>query len=297
MGKVLHPAPELEELIDSMAQWRLLGSGFSFTEGPVWNPRDGGFLVFSDIPGDARWRWSEQGGMSLLARPTGHANGLAYEADGSLLVCEHDTSSLVRMRPDGRRETIASHYQGAALNSPNDVIARSDGSIFFTDPDYGREGRPCELDFHGVYRVPPGGGDPLLIVAEDEFNQPNGLCFSPDEGTLYIDDRTCLKAFDVASDGSLSSARVLQDDMHSDEVPGTGNPDGMKCDERGTIWCTARDGVWVISPAGALLGILVTPEPPGNLAWGGADGRELFVMTTSTVHSIRTRVAPAASPR
>jgi gluconolactonase len=160
----------LDQLIDKDQEFRQLGSGFLFTEGPAWNTA-GNYLVFSDIPGDARWRWSEQGGMELVARPTFKGNGMVYERDGSLLVCEQVTSCLIRIRPDDLRQVVAFHYQGKYLNSPNDVVVRgSDGSVYFTDPNYGRwpvavgVARECELDFQGVFRVPPGGGDVELLV-------------------------------------------------------------------------------------------------------------------------------------
>jgi len=199
----------LDKLIDRDQDFRLLGTGFGFTEGPAWNT-PGNYLVFSDIPGDRRWRWSEQGGMELVAWPTYKGNGMAYEPDGSLLVCEQVTSSLIRIRPDGLRQVVAFHYQGKYLNSPNDVIVRSDGNIYFTDPNYGRwpvavgVARECELDFQGVFRVPPGGGDAELVVAEKEFEQPNGLCFSPDESILYVNDRqnpTCASTAGGATSG------------------------------------------------------------------------------------------------
>src|SRR5215468_10157534 len=191
----------LDKLIDRDQDLRLLGTGFGFTEGPAWNT-PGNYLVFSDIPGDRRWRWSEQRGMELMAWPTYKGNGMAYEPDGSLLVCEQVTSSLIRIRPDGLRQVVACHYGGKYLNSPNDVVVRSDGSIYFTDPNYGRwdcwvgVGRKCDLDFQGVFRVPPGGGDLQLVVDPGEFSQPNGLAFSPDESVLYVDDMNDLKAFD-----------------------------------------------------------------------------------------------------
>lgn len=291
----------LDKLIDRDQDFRLLGTGFGFTEGPAWHT-SGNYLMFSDIPGDKRWRWSEQRGMELVAWPTYKGNGMVYEPDGSLLVCEQVTSSLIRIRSDGLREVVAFHYQGKYLNSPNDVIVRSDGSIYFTDPNYGRwpvavgVGRECELDFQGVYRVPPGGGDVELVVAEKEFEQPNGLCFSPDETILYINDRQDLKAYDVAPDGSLSNVRVVRDQMGSTEVPGNGNPDGMECDALGNIWCTARGGVWVIAPSGELLGIIETPEVAGSLVWGGEGMRSLFVCTSTTMRAIRTKVGPAPLP-
>jgi gluconolactonase len=301
MVSLAEHTPALEALIDPGSELRQLGSGFQFTEGPVWN-KTGRFLLFSDIPADSRWRWSEERGMELVAHPTFKANGMVYEPDGSLLVCEHVTSCLVRLRPSGERQLVAYHYQGKYLNSPNDVITRSDGSIYFTDPTYGRfpgrvgVGRDPELDFRGVYRVPPGGGDLELVVEKGQFDQPNGLCFSPDERVLYVDDRDDIKAFDVAPDGSLSGGRIFCDHMGSGELPGRGNPDGMKCDARGNVWCTARGGVWVVAPDGQLLGILETPEVAANLAWGGPDWRWLFVMASTTVHMVETKVASAPLP-
>jgi gluconolactonase len=301
MLSIARPTDVLEELIDPDQDFRELGSGFTFTEGPAWNTWEN-YLVFSDIPGDARWRWSEAGGMELVLKPTFKGNGLVYEADGSLLVCEQISSCLTRFKPDGDRQLVAYHYKGRYLNSPNDVIVRSDGGIYFSDPNYGRWpvavglARECDLDFQGVFLVPPGGGDVELVVEEKEFEQPNGLCLSPDEGVLYINDRQNLKAFDVAPDGSLSNCRIVEDGMGSVDIPGTGNPDGMKCDARGNVWCTARDGIWVIDPAGEVLGIVATPEVAGSLVWGGEDLRSLFVCTTTTVQQIRTKVAPAPIP-
>jgi gluconolactonase len=301
MVSLTHAQSALEELIDPDAELRQLGSGFQFTEGPAWS-KAGGFLVFSDIPADARWRWSEAGGMERIAHPTFKGNGMVYEPDGSLLVCEHVSSSVVRLKPSGERQLVAFHYRGNYLNSPNDVVTRSDGSIYFSDPTYGRfpgrvgVGREPELDFRGVYRVPPGGGELELVVPEDEFEQPNGLAFSPDESLLYVDDRDGIKAFDVAPDGSLSGARVFCDHMGSGGQPGAGNPDGMKVDERGNVWCTGRGGVWVIAPDGELLGILETPEVTANLAWGGPSLRWLFLTSSTTVHMVETKVASAPLP-
>jgi gluconolactonase len=291
----------LDELIDPGAELRQIGTGFKFTEGPAWNVADQS-LLFSDIRDDARWRWSSERGMELVMRPNFKGNGMVFEPDGSLLVCEQVTSAVARVRPNGDHQMVAFHYRGKYLNSPNDIVTRSDGSIYFTDPNYGRwpvavgVGRDCELDFQGVFRVPPGGGDTELVVDEAEFEQPNGLCFSPDESILYVNDRQNLKAFDVAEDGTLSNRRLIQDNMSSNAGPGMGNPDGMKCDELGNVWCTARGGVWVLKPDGEVLGIIETPEVAGNLCWGGQDLRTLFVCTTSTMHMVETKVASAHLP-
>jgi gluconolactonase len=296
-----HIPETLDDLIDPSTELEVLADGFRFSEGPSWHPGKQE-LVFSDIPDDSRWTWSEASGLQLVERPNYMGNGTVYEVGGGLLVCEQVTSSLIRVRPDGLREVAAFHYEGKYINSPNDVVVHSDGSIYFTDPNYGRwdcavgVGRKFELDFQGVFRVPPGCGPLQLVVDKGEFEQPNGLAFSPDESVLYIDDRTNLKAFDVADEGSLTNGRILQDDMGCEDTVGTGNPDGLKIDELGNIWCTARDGVWVITPDGILRGIISTPEVSGNLVWGGPDLRDLYITMTSKIVRMRTKVAAAPLP-
>ncbi len=293
----------LAELIDPAAELTCIGRGYEFTEGPVWHPRER-CLYFSDIPGDTRWRYSDERGLEVAARPTFKGNGMALDVEGNLLVCEQVSSCLVRFRAGGERELVAFHYQGRYLNSPNDVVVRaSDGAIYFTDPDYGRwnDWIGCErnrlLGFRGLYRVPHVGGDVELLVAEDEFDQPNGLCFSPDESILYVNDsgRCQVKAFDVAADGSLSNGRVLIDGVGTG-VPREGNVDGMECDERGNVWVTGPGGVWVLTPDGERIGVVETPEVCGSLCWGGADLRTLYLMTSTSVHAVRTLVGPAPLP-
>ena len=249
---------KLGRLVDENVEVEQLATGFTFTEGPIWNPQ-GQFLLFSDMPGDTRRRWDEQGGVQVVASPSNKGNGMTLDASGRLLVCEHSTSSLVRMNPDGTgsgREVLASHYEGQELNSPNDVCIDSDGSIWFSDPWYGRMPvfgveRERELGWQGVFRIPPGGGDPQLVVGKDEYEQPNGLCFSPDESLLYINDtpRALIKVYDVGADGSLSNGRLFFEGIGSGVIE-EGIPDGMKCDEQGNIWVTGPGGVWVISPDG-----------------------------------------------
>jgi gluconolactonase len=278
-----------------------IGSGFTFTEGPIWNA-EGEFLLFSDMPGDVRRRWSEADGVSEVMRPANKCNGMVYDADGNLLVCEHSTSSLVRERPGAERETIASHFRGKELNSPNDVITRSDGTIYFSDPTYGRVPvfgveRDVELGFQGVYMIPAGGGDLELVVEEDEFEMPNGLCFSPDESLLYVNDtpNALVRVYDVAADGSLSGGRLFIDGV-GDGVIENGVVDGMKCDERGNIWVSGPGGVWVIGPDGEHITTVEVPENIGNLAWGGADWKTLFIAASTSVYRIQTEVASARLP-
>lgn len=291
----------LRELLDEAAEVERVATGFTFTEGPIWSAEERA-LYFSDMPGDVRRRWSEQDGVREIRSPSNKCNGMTYDAEGNLLVCEHVTSSLVRERPDGTRETIASHFEGKELNSPNDVIVKSDGSIYFSDPWYGRmpvfgEERERELGFQGVYRIPPGNGELELLVDRDEFDQPNGLCFSPDESLLYINDtpRAHIKVFDAHDDGSISNGRMFFEGIGSGVIE-EGIPDGMKCDERGNIWVTGPGGVWVISPQGEHLGTIEVPENVGNITWGGDDWKTLYMPSTTCLYRIRTKVGPAPQP-
>ena len=295
---------KLAELVDPGAEVERVATGFTFTEGPIWNHADG-FLLFSDMPGDVRRRWSESGGVEEVMNPSNKGNGMVYDAEGNLLVCEHVTSSLVRERPDGTRETLATHYKGKELNSPNDVCVRSDGTIYFSDPWYGRMPgfgleRDRDLGFQGVYMLRPGfapGDEPELAVAEDEFEMPNGLCFSPDESLMYINDtpRAHIKVFDVAADGTLSNGRMFFEGIGSGVIE-EGIPDGMKIDERGNVWVTGPRGVWVISPEGEHLGVVEVPENTGNMAWGDEDWKSLYIPSSTSLYRIRTKVGPARLP-
>jgi gluconolactonase len=293
-------APEFEALIDRNEPVRSLATGFKFTEGPIWHPTEH-YLLFSDMPGDVRRRWDADRGVQEVRRPANKCNGMTYDADLNLIVCEHATSSLIRETPDGGREVLASHFEGQELNSPNDVCVRSDGSIYFSDPWYGRMPvygveRRRELGWQGVFRLPPGGGGPQLVVPRYDFAMPNGLCFSPDERLLYINDseRGVIRVYDVAPDGTLRRGRILADGLLSRQEPGI--PDGMKCDERGNIWCTGPGGIWVFAPTGTLLGRIAVPEVVGNLHWGGADFRTLFLAASTSVYTVRTRVGPHLEP-
>jgi gluconolactonase len=295
---------KLTALVDPNVEVEQLGTGFVFTEGPIWHPTDH-HLLFSDMPGDTRRKWSEAGGVEEVMTPSFKCNGMTYDADLNLIVCEHVTSSLIRERPDGRRENLAYHWQGKYLNSPNDVCVRSDGTIYFSDPWYGRFPgfgieRKRELGWQGVFRIPPGGGqDELQLAApEDEFDMPNGLCFSPDESLLYVNDtpRAHIKVFDVAADGSLSNRRMFAENIGDGDLAKGGLVDGMKCDERGNIWVTGPSGVWVISPEGEHLGTVEIPESVGNLAFGGPDWNWLFVPASSSLYRVKTKVAGRAEP-
>jgi gluconolactonase len=289
---------EFSELIELDAPVERLAGGFTFTEGPIWHPGDQ-FLLFSDMPADVRRRYDENG-VREVKRPSNKCNGMTYDAELGLVVCEHATSSLIRER-DGRREVLASHFDGKELNSPNDVCVRSDGSIYFSDPWYGRMPiygveRPRQLGFQGVYRVPPGGGEPQLLVDRNLFEQPNGLCFSPDERLLYVNDtvRALIRVFDVRPDGTLGPDRIFASGIRSELEPGV--PDGMKCDSAGNIWVTAPGGIWVYARSGALLGKVRVPELVANLHWGKSDWQTLFMCATTSLYAVRTKIGPRVEP-
>ena len=283
-------------LVDANAEVEVIGSGFNFTEGPIWHPRDH-YLLFSDMPGDVRRRWQD-GEVTEVRRPADKCNGMTYDADLNLIVCEHSTSKVMRERPDGGRETVASHYEGVELNSPNDVVVRADGTIYFSDPWYGRMPgfgleRPRELGWQGVFRVAPGAdGATQLCADRDTFDQPNGLCFSPDESLLYINDTThaLVRVYSVNADGSLEGGDVFADGLSDEDVAGV--PDGMKCDEQGNIWVTGPGGVWVFDPDANHLGVVEIDEVVANLHWGGPDFHTLFFASSSSVRSLRTIVGP-----
>lgn len=287
------------ELMDEHTPVNQIGTGFVFTEGPIWHPTDH-YLLFSDMPGDVRRKWTPDTGAQEYLRPSNKGNGMTYDAELNLLVCEHATSSVARFRPDGTREVLASHFEGKELNSPNDIVVRSDGAIFFTDPTYGRMEhfgvpRPLQQGFQGVYMLPPGhrpGDEAVLVSDRYMFTQPNGLCFSPCERWLWVNDteQANIRMFDVGADGRLRNGRVFASGI-KDPVK-AGVPDGMKADINGNVWVTAPGGVWVYSFEGLLIGKVEVPEMVANLHWGGEDWQTLFMCACTSVYSVRTKVRP-----
>jgi gluconolactonase len=255
-----------------------------------------GSLHFSDMPGDKRRRWHPVEGVQVLRDPSNKCNGMTRDNDDNLIVCEHVTSSVVRERPDGTRETLATHWDDKELNSPNDVIVASDGSIIFTDPTYGRMPgfgleRPQDLDFQGVYRLPADGGHLQLLI--DDFEQPNGLCFTPDESQLYINDtvRAHIRVFDVGPGHALSNGRVFAENIGTGDLASGELVDGMKLDERGNVYVTGPKGVWIFAPDGEHLGVIEVPENVGNVNWGDDDWRSLFIPASTSVYRVRMKVA------
>jgi gluconolactonase len=259
---------KLYELISPDAQLEPLADGYGFLEGFVWD-KAAGALNFSDITKNRRGRWvAATRTAEITMEPSNISNGLAYDEAGNLLVCEHATSSVVRETPDGQRTTLASHYDGKELNSPNDIVVAPGGAIYFTDPPYGRfpgwgVEREQDMDYQGVFMITPAGELKLLVK---DFEGPNGLCFSPDNKTLFINDsaRAHIRAFDLADDGTLTNDRMYAENIGKGD-PAEGIPDGMKCDERGDIWVTGPGGIWVLGPDGEHLGTILTPEGVGNL--------------------------------
>ncbi|MBJ6371765.1 isochorismatase family protein [Sedimentitalea arenosa] len=293
--------PAFRQLIEEHAPVVQAASGCTFTEGPIWHPVDH-YLLFSDMPADIRRRLDKAGVREVMS-PSHKGNGMTYDADLNLLVCEHSTSSVTRFRPDGQREVLASHFEGRELNSPNDLCVKSDGSVWFTDPWYGRMPgfgveRPRELGFQAVYRLPPGhraGDEPQLVVDRYTFSMPNGLCFSPDESLLYINDteQANIRVYDVKGD-KLVNCRIFATGIKDSLKPGV--PDGMKCDASGNVWVTAPGGLWVYAPSGKLIGKVAIPEMAANLHWGGPDWRTLYVCATTSVYAVTTKVGPRNEP-
>jgi gluconolactonase len=287
--------PAFHALIANDATLRTVGSGFQFTEGPIWQP-ESQVLFFSDIPASTRWRLE---GSKIVehAKPSNMGNGMTLDAKLNLLVCEHATSSVARFHgAAGQREVLASQFEGKELNSPNDIVVAKDGAIYFTDPTYGRMPifgveRQSALGFQGIYRIESGGGQPQLLVPRDMFTQPNGLCFSPDETLLYVNDteQTNIRVFNVEG-GKLTNMRMFASGITDPAKPGA--PDGMKCDADGNIWVTAPAGIWIYSPAGKLIGKIAVPEFAANLHWGGSDWRTLFITASTSLYALDVKIGP-----
>jgi gluconolactonase len=280
-----------EEVVGARVAYEKLADGYLFTEGPVWDPRQRR-LLFSDIPGDLIAQWSEAAGASVFRAPSNMSNGLTWDREGRLICCEHATSRLTRTEPDGRVTVLASTYEGKELNSPNDVVVKSDGAIYFTDPSYGRMEyygvpRAPQLGFRGVYRVAPDGG--ALALVADDFGQPNGLCFAADESRLFVNDteRGHIRVFDVRADGTLAKGRIWAEVTGE----GAGAPDGMKIDSAENLYCCGPGGIHVFDRAAQCLGVIRVPSGTANFTWGEDDLKSLFITATATVYRIRVRVA------
>lgn len=296
----------LKDLIDPTIGVELVADGFRFTEGPVWF-REDGCLVFSDIPANTMYRWCPSTGVSVFRKPSGYdgedypdgqevgSNGLTRNAEGRLTVCEHGNRRVTRVEQDGSLTVLASEWNGKRLNSPNDLVYKSDGSLFFTDPPYGLRGQdqdPAkELEFNGVYRIADGALD-LLV---DDLTRPNGLAFSPDERALYVansdGNRKVWMRYAVSADGRLASGDVFFDATSFSEG---GLPDGLKVDLAGNLFATGPGGVLVFTPSGEHLGTIRVPQTCANVAWGD-DGKTLYITANTAVYRVRTLIGGAIS--
>lgn len=282
--------PRFDKYIVGNALLEKLGEGFRWAEGPIWFG-DMNALVFSDVPSNRMMLWSEAGGVHVFRDPSGNANGNTRDRQGRLVTCSHLQRAIQRTEYDGRVVVLADSFEGKKLNSPNDVVVKADGSIWFTDPAYGitgdyqgaraRQELPCN-----VYRLDPRTG--YLTVVTDAFSAPNGLAFGPGERQLYIAEtgassggpRPHIRVFDVSEDGTrLSHGRIIHEFEH-------GNADGFRCDEDGNLWCGHADGVLCLAADGALLGKIRIPSTVANVAFGGARRNRLFLCASQTLYAL-----------
>lgn len=313
-GQIIRLDPALNALIPANAQVEKVADDFGFLEGPVWVHTAGaGYLLFSDIPANAIKKWSPDGKVSIFLANSGFtgkdssdvgyqinngrsqvtllgSNGITVDSQGRVTFCQHGDHGVVRLEKDGKRTTLADSFEGKRLNSPNDLVYKSDGSLYFTDPPYGLRKLDQDpkkaLPFSGVYRWSNG----KLQLLYKDFKAPNGIAFSPDEKYLYVDDsasRTYWR-FEVKPDGTIADGKLFFDMNSSTEQ---GVPDGMKLDHKGNIYGVGPGGVWVLSSEGKHLGTIKAPEDPANLAWGDADAKTLYLTARTGLYRVRLSVA------
>jgi len=282
---ILAPGAKLEKV----------ATGLKFAEGPVW---DGTRLLVSDVKGNTLYELTKGGKLRAILTPTRWANGHSYDRGGALLAAEHESGEVTRRTRAGKVETVAARYAGKHLNSPNDVVVRSDGMIYFTDPPFGLQppygpvARKAELDFAGVYRVDPKTKVVTLLTKDLQY--PNGIAFSPDEKRLYLNDTGSQKiwVYDVLADGGIANGRQFADL----KVEGaSGVVDGIKVDAEGHVYSVCPAGVCILSPDGELLQTIAVPEQATDVAWGGADRSDLYVTATTSLYRIKTRLRGVGS--
>jgi len=267
-----------------------LATGFVFTEGPLWHPE--GFYYFVDVRASMLYRIAPGRPHEVVREKTGGGNGTTFDLDGRLVLCEGDNRRVSRRGAEGRFEVLVDRFEGKRLNRPNDVVCKSDGAIYFTDPGLRVPFAEREVPHAGVYRVDPDGAVSLIA----DFEYPNGLAFSTDERKLYVANTRWtqyIHELELDAHGRMVRRRIFAD-MSSDETDGV--PDGMKVDVEGRVYCTGPGGTWVFTPDGARLGIIRTPEVPANLAFGGPDLRTLFLTARSSVYTLRVRVPGQPHP-
>jgi gluconolactonase len=292
----------LDAIVPAGAKIEKLAGGFAFTEGPIWF--DAGYLLFSDIPRNEIHKWTPDGKVALFRKPSGYdlndapagafigSNGMTRDHQGRLVVCEHGNGRVTRTEPDGRIKVLADKYEGKRLNSPNDIVQRSNGDFYFTDPPYGlvkQDDDPKkELDFNGVFKLSNGN----LTLLYKGVGRPNGLAFTPDEKYMYLNNsepnrKICLR-FEVRDDGTLTNEKVFFD-VTQDRSDGV--PDGMKVDQEGNVYSTGPGGVWIFNAEGKHLGTIKPPEVPANIHWGDADAKTLYITARTGLYRIRLNIA------
>ena len=305
LGRIDRLDPALDALLPKNAMIEKLAEGFDWSEGPVWMPGD--YLLFSDVPMNTIFKWDASHGVSIFLQPSGYtgtaprggepgSNGLTHDKQGRLIACQHGDRRVARWE-NGKFVAVADRYKGKRFNSPNDVVVKSNGDIYFTDPPYGLplniDDPTKEISFQGVYRVSAQDGKVMLLT--DEVTRPNGLAFSPDEKILYVASSDPLKAiwmsYPVKADGTLGEGRIFFD-VTASQAGKKGLPDGMKIDRSGNLWATGPGGVLIISPDGKHLGTLATGEATANCAWGD-DGSTLYITADMYLCRVRTKTKGA----
>jgi len=304
VGTIVRLDPALDALVAPGAVIEKVAGGFQFTEGPVWVSGDGGYLLFSDPNANTIYKYTAEGDLSVFKHPSGYAgadiaeyrqpgsNGLTLDAGGRLTIDQHGNRRVIRLEPDGSETVLAERYQGKRLNSPNDLVYKSDGALYFTDPYFGLpqfdQDPRKELPFSGVFRV----NDGAVELLTQELKGPNGIAFSPDERFLYVGDwderHKVVMRYPVRADGRLDAGEVFFD---MTAAPGEDAIDGIKVDVEGNLYVSGPGGLWILSPEGRHLGTVLAPRHPHNMAWGDADGRTLYLAAGSTLYRMPLNIA------
>lgn len=317
-GEVVRLDPAADAIIPADARVEKIAGGFGFLEGPVWIHAKGqGYLLFSDIPANVIRKWDPKNGVSIFLEKSGFtgtdasdvggqsnngfgmvtligSNGITLDPQGRIVFCQHGDRQISRLEKNGKRTVLVSRYEGKRLNSPNDLVYKSDGTLYFTDPPAGlrlQDKDPKrELPFNGVYQLAKG----KLTLLSKDFTRPNGIALSPDEKYLYVNDTTkkIIMRFALQPDGGVANGKIITD-MNSDTRPGV--PDGMKVDQKGNIYCTGPGGFWIMSPEGKHLATVNMKELPANMAWGDADGKTLYLTARTGLYRIRLNI-PGVRP-
>jgi gluconolactonase len=301
-GKIVRLDPSIDAIASKNAKIEKLATGFQFTEGPVW-VSDGGYLLFSDPNANIIYRWSPEGKVSVFRPNSGYSgadigeykqpgsNGLTLDKQGRLTINEHGNRRITRLEKNGDLTVLADRYEGKRLNSPNDLVYKSDGTLYFTDPPFGLpkvfDDPRKELPYSGIFRL---SNNKLQLLSKD-LSGPNGLAFSPDEKYLYVgnwdEKKKIVMRYEVNPDGTLSNGKVFYDMTNA---PGDDAIDGIKVDQQGNVYVSGPGGLWILSPSGKHLGTIVAPEQPHNLAWGDKDGKTLYMTALTGLYRIRLNI-------